>query len=103
VTALERVLSDGRLRRVSQLVIPPDGIQTLFVTFRGDPVARESVRGRTRKIEEKVFIRLMEYDADVARGHMDGGAFTPPLRELPVRVLFCVLLSFHSVSVFVHR
>ena len=90
---LSEAIADGRLRRVSEITLPPDSQQLLFVYFRPDPVARANVQGRTRKVEEKLYVRLKEFDREIASEHMGPAWFTPPVRELPVCLCVCFIVA----------
>ena len=74
--ALERARQQNKLRRVTQMTIPADGEQLLYassyhhiicsdkplryVYFKPNPEIRAHVHGKTRKIEEKIFIHLID-------------------------------------------
>eukprot|EP00698_Gefionella_okellyi_P011205 TRINITY_DN2946_c0_g1_i1.p1 TRINITY_DN2946_c0_g1~~TRINITY_DN2946_c0_g1_i1.p1 ORF type:complete len:2682 (+),score=550.34 TRINITY_DN2946_c0_g1_i1:90-8135(+) len=89
--ALERGIATGKLQTLSELTLPPDGSALVYVYFRPDPMVREHVHGRTRKIEEKIYIRMIKYDVDLAAEKLGGlrEEIIIPVRELPVRARIC--------------
>lgn len=86
---LELIIEHGLLRNCSVLNLAPREELTIYVLLKPLSRIRSSLSGSSKKIEERIFINLLEYDEDAVRSKSALEQMgRPDLKNIPPRELF---------------
>ncbi|KAI8821376.1 uncharacterized protein EV422DRAFT_40284 [Fimicolochytrium jonesii] len=86
---IESAIKDGRLAPLSQLEIAPESDMPLLLLFMPDGESKPYIQAKARKVDYRVFIRLIEFDRDIEQPQFEqllrGDQDMIPVRELLLR------------------
>jgi hypothetical protein len=94
---LEQLILDGALVPVSRIDLEPEAQRSIIVLIRAGGSSKPQIQGKPRKLDAKVFVRLIDFDRE-GQGLVPFGSALQQQSQIPVREILVRSSLVRSIS-----